>query len=50
MDQKEREQNSFDWLIESDAQEWFDLNAEEMTTAEHHFTKFSEFAFSFSQF
>ena len=36
--------------IESDAQEWFDLNAEEMTTAEHYFPKFSELAFSFSQF
>ena len=42
MDQKEREQ--------SDAQEWFDLNAEEMTTAEYYFTKFSELSISFSQF
>ena len=31
-------------------QEWFDSNAEEMMTAEHDFTKFSELAFSFSQF
>ena len=37
-------------LIESDAQEWFDSNTEEMTTAEHYFTKFSELAFSFTQF
>ena len=50
MNQKEREQSQFDWLIESDAQEWFDSNAEEMTTAEPYFTKFSELAFSFSQF
>ena len=27
-----------------------DSNVEEMTTAEHYFTKFSELAFSFSQF
>ena len=29
---------------------WFDSNAVKMTTAEHDLTKFSEQAFSFSQF
>ena len=43
----------FDWsvyVVRPVLAVWFDSNAVKMTTAEHDLTKFSEHAFSFSQF